>query len=185
MWRFAGMTALALAGVVLIATEAMAVQFLPHRATYELKAKNGGGFGQASGALGILSYELADGCDGWTVNQKAGIRLIGTEGEEGAFDWSQSTWEAKDGGGLRYSIREARDGELLNQRRGEVTFPSRDGPGKLVTELPERKESEIESAMLPMAHSTAIMERPEEELRSSSRPCSTRRSRTIRSRSAR
>ena len=150
-----------LAGSLAFATQASAVQFLPHRATYELKAKDGGGFGQAAGALGVLSYELSDGCDGWTVNQKAGIKLIGAEGGEHAFDWSQSTWEAKDGGGLRYSIREAKDGELLSQRRGEVSFPAMGAPGTLTTELPERKETTIEGALLPMAHSSAIMEQAE------------------------
>ncbi len=144
---------------VFLAPQAEAVQFLPHRATYELKAKVGAGtFGQASGAVGVLSYELADGCDGWTVNQKAGIRLIGAEGDAHEFDWSQSTWEAKDGGGLRYSIREARDGELSSQRRGEVSFPNSSAPGTLTTELPERRESAIDPALLPMEHSTAIME---------------------------
>ena len=138
-----------LAGSLALASQAAAVQF---------KAKDGGGFGQAAGALGVLSYELSDGCDGWTVNQKAGIRLIGAEGGEHAFDWSQSTWEAKDGGGLRYSIREAKDGELLSQRRGEVSFPAMGAPGTLTTELPERRETQIEGALLPMAHSNAIME---------------------------
>lgn len=149
---------LCLAGTVLFAESALAVQYLPHRATYDLKSTDGGGFGQAADAIGLLTYELADTCDGWTISQRAGIKLVGAEGEQHAFDWSQSTWEAKNGEGYRYSIRESRDGELLNRKRGEVRFPEPGGPGVLTTELPARSELTIEGALLPMAHSTAILE---------------------------
>lgn len=148
------------AAVVLAAqpATAAAVQLVPHRAVYELAAKPGNGFG-ASGALrGLLTYELADGCDGWSVTQKAGIDLSPPEGEATRYEWSQATWEAKDSSSYRYVIREGAAGGESQQRRGELRFDQPGGGGTLTTQLPQRSESRIAPALLPVQHTVALIE---------------------------
>lgn len=138
---------------------AAAVQLLPHRAVYELAARPGNGFGSNGALRGLLTYELTDGCDGWSVNQKAGIDMAPPEGETTRFEWSQATWEAKDASSYRYVIREGQAGGESLQRRGELRFDKPGGSGTLTTELPDRSQSKVPPALLPVQHTLALIER--------------------------
>lgn len=138
---------------------AATVQLVPHRAVYELAAKPGNGFGSNGALRGLLTYELTDGCDGWSVTQKAGIDLSPPEGETTRYEWSQATWEAKDFSAYRYVIREGAAGGESLQRRGELRFDKPGGEGTLTTELPARSESRISPALLPVQHTLALIER--------------------------
>jgi hypothetical protein len=135
-----------------------AVTLVPHRAVYELVAKPGNGFGSNGALRGLLTYELTDGCDGWSVNQKAGIDLSPPEGDTTRYEWSQATWEAKDGSSYRYVIREGQAGGESQQRRGELRFDKPGGEGTLTTEAPSRSESRVTPALLPVQHTQALIE---------------------------
>ncbi len=132
----------AVAGALAFAQGAAAatVQLVPHRAVYELSARPGNGFGSSGSVRGLLTYEISDGCDGWSVNQKAGIDLSPPEGNAVRFEWSQATWEAKDATAYRYVIKEGQAGGESTQRRGELRYDKPGGEGTLTTELPGRSE---------------------------------------------
>ncbi len=152
----AGCAASALAGPSASAT---AAQLVPHRAVYELTAKPSNGFGRSGALRGVLTYELMDDCDGWSVNQKAGLDVSPPEGQTRRFEWSQATWEAKDGSSYRYFIRDSQDGATGNQRRGELRYPKPGADGKLTTELPARGETDVPAVLLPVQHTLALIER--------------------------
>ena len=79
-----GMTtafALSASLVALAGADADAAQLMPHRAVYELSGKSAGGFGRGGSLLGLLTYELMEDCDGWSVNQKAALDVSAPEGE--------------------------------------------------------------------------------------------------------
>lgn len=137
---------------------AAAVQLVPHRAIYELSARPGNGFGSSGAVRGLLTYEISDGCDGWSVNQKAGIDLSPPEGDSVRFEWSQATWEAKDATAYRYVIKEGQAGGEATQRRGELRYDKPGGEGTLTTELPGRSESRVPSALLPVQHTKSLIE---------------------------
>lgn len=136
-----------------------AAQLVPHRAVYELSAKSAGGFGRSGSLRGILTYELMDDCDGWSVNQKAGLDVAATEGSGHRFEWSQATWEAKDGSSYRYFIKDSQDGNTGSQRRGELVYGKTGEQGKLTTELPAKGETEVPRVLLPVQHTLALIER--------------------------
>ena len=150
----------ALSAALLLAHGATAatVQLLPHRAVYELAARPGNGFGSNGSVRGLLTYEISDGCDGWSVNQKAGIDLSPPEGDAVRFEWSQATWEAKDSSTYRYVIKESQAGGEGTQRRGELRYDKPGGDGTLTTELPGRSESRVRSALLPVQHTLSLIE---------------------------
>lgn len=150
-----------LSGVLALAPAATAatVQLVPHRAVYELSARPGNGFGSSGSVRGLLTYEISDGCDGWSVNQKAGIDLSPPEGESVRFEWSQATWEAKDASAYRYVIKEGQAGAEGTQRRGELRYDKPGAEGTLTTELPGRSESRVPSALLPVQHTKSLIER--------------------------
>jgi hypothetical protein len=149
---------LAASALALLAAGAEA-QLAPHRAVYELTAKSAGGFGRSGALRGILTYELMDDCEGWSINQKAGLDISAPEGEGHRFEWSQATWEAKDGSSYRYFIKDSQDGNTGNQRRGELVYPSRGADGTLTTELPSKGETGVPPVLLPVQHTLALIER--------------------------
>ena len=128
-----GMTkafALSASVLAIAAGTAQAAQLVPHRAVYELSAKSAGGFGRSGALRGLLTYELMDDCEGWSVNQKAGLDVSAPDGEGHRFEWSQATWEAKDGSSYRYFIKDSQDGGTGNQRRGELVYPKAGAGGR-------------------------------------------------------
>ncbi|HET6160327.1 MAG TPA: DUF1849 family protein [Dongiaceae bacterium] len=155
----AGAFALSVSALALVAASAEAAQLVPHRAVYELTAKSAGGFGRSGALRGVLTYELMDDCDGWTVNQKAGLDVAAVEGAGHRFEWSQATWEAKDGSSYRYFIKDSQDGNTGNQRRGELVYPKPGAEGKLTTELPAKGEAEVPPVLLPVQHTLALIDK--------------------------
>ena len=156
-----GMTkALALSASLLAiaASTAQAAQLVPHRAVYELSAKSAGGFGRSGALRGLLTYELMDDCEGWSINQKAGLDVAAPDGEGHRFEWSQATWEAKDGSSYRYFIKDSQDGNTGNQRRGELVYPKAGADGRLTTELPSKGETDIPPVLLPVQHTLALID---------------------------
>jgi hypothetical protein len=145
--------------LALAAGAAQAAQLMPHRAVYELSAKSAGGFGRSGSLRGLLTYELMDDCEGWTINQKAGLDVSGADGEGHRFEWSQATWEAKDGSSYRYFIKDSQDGNTGNQRRGELVYPEAGADGRLTTELPAKGEADIPPVLLPVQHTLALIDR--------------------------
>ena len=145
--------------LALLGASAEAAQLVPHRAVYELSAKSAGGFGRSGALRGILTYELMDDCDGWSVNQKAGLDVTPPEGNAHRFEWSQATWEAKDGSSYRYFIKDSQDGDTGNQRRGELRYPKPGADGKLTTELPAKGEADVPPVLLPVQHTLELIER--------------------------
>ena len=158
-WNASAAAGALLAALVFGASSASAatVQIVPHRAVYELAARPGNGFGSSGSLRGLLTYEISDGCDGWSVNQKAGIDLSPPEGAAVRFEWSQATWEAKDSSSYRYVIKESQGGQDT-QRRGELRYEKPGGEGTLRTELPGRSESRVASALLPVQHTLQLIE---------------------------
>ena len=144
--------------LVLAAASAEAVQLAPHRAVYELSGRSAGGFGRSGSLRGLLTYELMEDCDGWSVNQKAGLDVAAAEGESHRFEWSQATWEAKDGSSYRYFIKDSQDGNTGNQRRGELVYAKPGAEGKLTTELPARGETDVPPVLLPVQHTLKLLQ---------------------------
>ena len=155
---FALLASGAVALLILAGSSAEAVQLVPHRAVYELTAKPTGGFGQGGSLRGVLTYELMDDCDGWTVNQKAGLDVDGSDGGGHRFEWSQATWEAKDGSAYRYFIKDSQDGNTGTQRRGELRYPKPGADGTLTTELPAKGETNVPPVLLPVQHTLALIQ---------------------------
>jgi hypothetical protein len=156
---FALLASGAASALALAAASAEAAQLVPHRAVYELSGKSSGGFGHGGSLRGVLTYELMDDCDGWSVNQKAGLDVMPPEGDSQRFEWSQATWEAKDGSSYRYFIKDSQNGKTGNQRRGELRYPKPGAEGKLTTELPAKGEADVPPVMLPVQHTLALMDR--------------------------
>jgi hypothetical protein len=152
---------LLLVGVAALAMDrpADAVEVMPHKAIYVLHSRHIPGAEENVSADGMLVFEWLDTCDGWSVNQRAKLRLGGGDDEEEAgFEWRQITWESKDGRRYRYQSEEFRNGERGDQRRGEARLEA-SGKGAVTTALPTRSQHDLPAGvMLPTAHSLRLLQ---------------------------
>ena len=94
---------------------AAAQSLAPHRAAYSLSlGDNRGQVGRLEGALVI---DWAEMCEGYTLNQR--MRFTMTTADEGTTesDILFSSFESKDGTSYRFTLRTARDGQVVVDRR--------------------------------------------------------------------
>ena len=116
---------------IAVSTPAFAVvNFVPHRAVYDLKMKSSSKRSGVTAVRGRMVVEIeGSACDGWTVN----FRLVNDfrlpMGKKRLIDIRSSSWEAGDGSRLTFSEREFVDNRLnqttrltASKKAGEVTL---------------------------------------------------------------
>ena len=70
---------------------------VPHRAVYDMKLgtiKNGSSIADVSGQM---TFEWADACTGWAVQQRIKLHFSYAQGDESDLESTIVTWESKDG----------------------------------------------------------------------------------------
>jgi hypothetical protein len=128
---------------------------LPHRVVYTLDLGNSG---TLSGGSGLMTFEMKDVCDGWAMDLKAEIALVGEEGEIHRLGWSQVSWESKDGKRYRYFAREMSDGKETSRRRGEARRDTPQGAAAVIADLPKAAEFTLTAGTLfPVQHTLALI----------------------------
>ncbi|MDA8229835.1 MAG: cell envelope integrity EipB family protein [Magnetospirillum sp.] len=94
------------------------ITLAPHRAIYDMalaSTKPGSGI---VGANGTMSYEFADACDGWIVENRIAISYAYSEGGQAMTTTDFLTWESKDGLKYRFRLRDTRDGQITDEVEG-------------------------------------------------------------------
>ena len=134
--------------------------FVPHRAVYGLTlASSRSGSSAFTQAVGKLEFRWADVCDGWAVNQRTHINLIGLDGQEVQFGWTLSSWESKDGLQYRFFIRRLQGEGETEELRGQAQLSSLNGPGEAVYQSPEGLTVELPAGtVFPTHHSLSLLD---------------------------
>ena len=110
---------------------------MPHRATYDMKlsvARPNSGIVEVNGDMVL---ETVDSCDGWEVKQRIKLKFLRNDGEEFDTDSSFTSYETKDGLGLRFSVRNIQDDEVEEELRGQADLEATGGKGRARFTLPE------------------------------------------------
>lgn len=105
------------------------INIASHRAAYNLKliqAKSGGGI---SGVVGGMTFEWADTCEGWVIDQRYLLRFTNDQGVETVVQSSNVNWESKDGLRFRFSTKRRHNGELTEEYSGEAQLERAGGAG--------------------------------------------------------
>jgi hypothetical protein len=113
----------------------------PHRAAYDLSLGTVRSGNQWASVQGRIVIEIADACDGYTVNERIFNRLTGNDGNITEWDMSISSWEAKAGDTLRFSIRNEVNGRAVEVFDG--TAEVHDEGGRAIFTTPEDREIEL------------------------------------------
>jgi hypothetical protein len=134
------------------------VVLVPHRATYDMKlsvARPNSGIVEVSGRMVL---ETVDSCDGWEVKQRIKLKFLRNDGEEFDTDSSFSSYETKDGLGLRFSVRNIQNDEVEEELRGQADLDGQGGKGKASFTLPEARSFELPAGTLfPTTHLALII----------------------------
>lgn len=130
----------------------------PHRAVYDMSltsVKNGSNI---SGVTGQLSFEWADACDGWAVQQHMKLHFEYAGGDASDVNSSELSWESKDGKKYNFNIRRESDGKETERYRGKATLA--DDGGTVVYSIPAGRTDKLPAgAMFPSAHTALIIQK--------------------------
>lgn len=153
-WFFTVMAVL-ISGLAVATAEltAATLQMASHRAVYSMNfgtSRSGSG---TMDARGVMYLEWAEGCDGWTVSQRVKLMLYPTQGGEIDTDSNFSSWEARDGGSYRFTVRNLRNGKVSEELRGDARLNSPERSGKAALTMPLGLSFALpKGAMFPTEH---------------------------------
>jgi hypothetical protein len=126
---------------------------VPHLATYDMKlsvARPNSGIVEVNGRMVL---EMVDSCDGWEVKQRIKLKFLRNDGEEFDTDSSFTSYETKDGLGLRFSVRNIQNDEVEEELRGRADLDAVGGKGRASFTLPEARSFELPPGTLfPTTH---------------------------------
>lgn len=143
----------------LASTLAQAADLAPHRALYSMSLRSANPSGGVAAANGSMSYEFADTCDGWTVENRMLLNIAYNEGNEVETIWSFVTWESKDGSRYRFRTTMIRDGELAEDIQGSARI-GRDGQGAVDFVKPQPMKTRLpKGTMFPTSHTSWLLGR--------------------------
>jgi hypothetical protein len=134
------------------------VVLVPHRATYDMKlsvARPNSGIVEVNGRMVL---EMVDSCDGWEVKQRIKLKFLRNDGEEFDTDSSFTSYETKDGLGLRFSVRNIQNDEVEEELRGRADLEATGAKGRASFTLPEARSFELPAGTLfPTTHLALII----------------------------
>jgi hypothetical protein len=139
---------------------AVAGGLLPHRADFDLTLASPRGEGGVADVSGRMTIELADACDGWTVDQRL-VLDITFEGETAYRSVSSFvSWESKDGTRFRFEDRTWHDSGLIEEISGNATLEAADGAGEAVLTKPGPATLALPvGTLFPTRHTEVLIER--------------------------
>ena len=132
---------------------------VPHRATYDMKlsvARPNSGIVEVGGRMVI---ENVDSCEAWEVKQRIKLKFLRNDSEEFSTDSSFTSYETKDGLGLRFSVRNIQNDEVDEELRGHADLTATGGKGRATFTLPEARSFELPAGTLfPTTHLALILQ---------------------------
>lgn len=144
-------------GLIGAALPAAATDMAAHRATYDLKLESTRG-GDVQSAVGTMSYEVQDVCDGWATRQRLQMTVTNRDGQDIEMLSDYTTWESKDGLKLRFRTRQTTDQAVTSDIEGEATLQGTGQPGAAHFTSPEDGTKNLPAGTLfPMKHTEALI----------------------------
>ena len=136
------------------------INIVPHQAGYTLDINRTNRDSQVSDANGAMVYTWGETCDGWTVEQRFVLNIVQGNGNVIQLTAFSSTWEAKDGGRLRFNIKRERNGETVEKIRGEARLDAPDEFGYAKFELPKPASIKLpKGTVFPTMHTLRLLRR--------------------------
>ena len=151
--------ALALAPLVPAGTaDAGGVATAPHRVAYVFRMDRARLDSGIVDIKGGMTYEIADACDGWTVNQKIFMQLFSRRNRSFRTVTNYTSWESKDGLRFRFSTSTTRNGRVSERFKGTASLRADGSGGSATFTMPKGKTMKLAAGTIfPTAHSELVM----------------------------
>ncbi len=143
--------------VLLSATAAPGVELAPHRAFYTLSMLSASSEAGVTDVNGVMSFEWADSCDGWTTEQRYAMHFIRGDGTEIETATSYVTWESKNGLEYRFNVKRMTNGVETEIISGRAELESKGGAGIARFEQPGEDNIALSAGTVFPAEHTLIL----------------------------
>jgi len=138
---------------------AAGIELLSHRALYRMSLAEAAGRSQVIAGDGRMMYQVARGCDGWTVENQTFLRLTYDDGRETETIWTFASWESADGLDFRFRARYEQNGNTIERLTGAARLERVGGTGQATFADPEDTVVPLpEGTMFPTAHMHAVLD---------------------------
>ncbi|MHC8509777.1 MAG: EipB family protein [Rhodospirillales bacterium] len=97
-----------------------AAPFAPHEATYRMSLVKADSSAGLRDVRGLMQYRFADVCDGWVSENAFAVEYIYESGASERRTWTFTSWEAKAGDKMRFTVTEKTDGALTDTFAGRA-----------------------------------------------------------------
>lgn len=92
----------------------------PHEAVYRMALVRADDSAGLRDVRGVMQYRFADACDGWVSENATAVEYVYETGKSLRRTWSFTSWEAKDGGKMRFAVTEKTDGAVTDRFAGRA-----------------------------------------------------------------
>ena len=115
---------------------------------------------------GVLSYDWADSCDGWAVEQRYILQIVRGNGPPLQISASYANWESKDGLRYRFYVKRSREPAGADSEdsevQGEATLKQTGNAGTAEFDQPRRESIKLPAGtVFPTAHTIALISKAE------------------------
>jgi hypothetical protein len=108
---------------------------------------------------GLMVMESVDACEAWETKQRIRLTFLRPDTEEFVTDSAFTSFEAKDGSSLQFSVRNTQNGEVEEELRGQAVI-AQDGTGRATFTLPDQRSFDLPvGTTFPMTHLSQLIER--------------------------
>lgn len=129
----------------------------PHKALYDIRLISTQSGSQILNISGQMFYEWQPNCDAWITNHRFNLLYEYADSSPMSVVSDFSSYETFDGRSLNFTSQRKRDGELVEEIRGQATLDEK-GVGVANYTLPEVKTKDLpQGTMFPIAHSKGIL----------------------------
>ncbi len=144
----------------LLAAGPAAARLLGHRAVYDLKLQGAKEGADISAVDGRMALELADACEGFTLNQRIILRIYDSHGGAVTSDFRMTSWEAVNGRSFRFNTREEVNGQEIQAFDGQAKLGADQTDGEVTLTKGDKTSRALKSdTIFPTQHTRALIER--------------------------
>lgn len=130
-----------------------------HRAVYAMSLGLATSKSDVRELTGQMAFEIADACDGWTLEQRIALEIVNLRGSEVRSYTSFTSWESKDGTSFRFEQETKQNGQTIEQLSGRAALDVGHGGIALLTR-PEKMDIVLPPGTLfPSKHTEELIER--------------------------
>lgn len=141
-------------------TTVTGARIAPHRAVYTVAMATARNSSKVTSVRGRMTFEWAEACDGWLVEQRYQLRFFYAEGDETQMTSSYATWEAKNNQKYRFNVRKYVNGQLEEDIKGEARLGREGGDGTAHFSRPEERDYVLSpGTQFPTRHTISLIEK--------------------------